>query len=51
VDYGETRLITVGYLDSRMVVCVWTPRDDGIRVISMRKANEREQAKYEQYLD
>lgn len=50
VDYGEARFITIGYLDYRMVVCVWTPREDGIRVISMRKANEREQAKYEQHL-
>jgi uncharacterized DUF497 family protein len=51
LDYGETRFITIGYLDHRMVVCVWTSREDGIRVISMRKANEREQAKYEQHLD
>ena len=50
VDYGESRFITIGYLDHRMVVCVWTPREDGIRVISIRKANEREQAKYEQHL-
>ena len=50
LDYGETRFITIGHLDTRMVVCVWTPREDGIRVISMRKANEREQAKYEQHL-
>ena len=50
LDYGETRFITIGYLDSRMVVCVWRPREDGIRVISMRNANEREQAKYEQHL-
>lgn len=50
LDYGEPRFITIGYLDSRMVVCVWTPREDGVRVISMRKANEREQAKYEQHL-
>jgi hypothetical protein len=24
-DYGETRFITAGYLDGRMVVTVWTP--------------------------
>ena len=25
IDYGETRLITGGYLDGRLVVTVWTP--------------------------
>ena len=25
-DYGEVRNITVGFLDRRMVVLVWTPR-------------------------
>ena len=42
-DYGETRYITVGFLDERMVVVVWTPRGKAKRVISIRKANEREQ--------
>ena len=45
-DYGEVRFITIGFLDSRMVILVWTPRDDAYRIISMRKANEREQAIY-----
>ena len=49
-DYGETRMVTVGLLDSRMVVIAWTPRGDTRRVISMRKANQREQAKYESRL-
>jgi len=47
MDYGETRYITIGFLDERMVVLVWTPRGDGCRVISMRKANDREKALYE----
>ena len=25
-DYGEARLITIGFLRGRMVVLVWTPR-------------------------
>ena len=29
-----------------MVVVVWTPRDENHRIISMRKANEREQEFY-----
>lgn len=45
-DYSEPRYITVGRLDERMVVMVWTPRGEARRIISMRKANEREQARY-----
>ena len=45
-DYGEDRFITVGFLDGTMVVLVWTPRDEAYRIISMRKANEREKALY-----
>ena len=44
--YGEDRFITFGLAGSRMVVVVWTPRDQSKRVISMRKANDREQARY-----
>ena len=45
-DYGEVRMITIGYLRDRMVVVCWTPRGDTRHVFSMRKANEREQEKY-----
>ena len=45
-DYGEDRYITVGFLESAMVVLVWTPRNDAYRIISMRKANERERQLY-----
>ena len=45
-DYGEDRFITIGFLDGAMVVLVWTPRAGAHRVISMRKANERERAVY-----
>ncbi|MDE0206456.1 MAG: BrnT family toxin [Candidatus Tectomicrobia bacterium] len=45
-DYGEDRFITIRFLDRRMVVLVWTPRNRDLRIISMRKANEREQALY-----
>lgn len=46
-DYGELRTITIGFLLNRMVVIVWTPRGENRRIISMRKANERE---YEDYI-
>ncbi|WP_439256863.1 BrnT family toxin [Lonepinella sp. BR2271] len=55
-DYGETRYISIGRLKSaKMVVVVWTYRPNSIRpthrrIISMRKANEREIRKYEQHL-
>jgi uncharacterized protein len=45
--YPERRFSTIGLLDGRMVVVIWTEADDGgRRVISMRKANDREQAKF-----
>ncbi len=50
-DYGEPRFITIGRLDGRMVVSVWTPRGAARRVISLRKANDREQALYGDRLD
>ncbi|MCY4399783.1 MAG: BrnT family toxin [Gemmatimonadetes bacterium] len=45
-DYGEVRYITIGFLDEAMVVIVWTRRDTAHRIISMRKANERERRLY-----
>lgn len=50
-DYSEPRYITVGRLDGRMVVMVWTPRGEARRIISMRKANEREQSRYAHRVD
>lgn len=49
-EYGEARFITVGLLHQRMVVMVWTPRGEARRIISMRKANEREQDRYQHRL-
>jgi uncharacterized DUF497 family protein len=45
-DYGEPRFITVGLLHARMVVIAWTPRGETHRIISMRKANDREITRY-----
>jgi uncharacterized protein len=50
VDYGETRFITVGYLDGRMVSIAWTRREGAYRIISMRKSNDREQKRYSSIL-
>jgi uncharacterized DUF497 family protein len=46
-DYPETRYVALGLLGNRVhVVCV-TPVSDGLRIISFRKANDREVRKYE----
>jgi uncharacterized protein len=41
-DYGETRFITAGRLDGRLVVMVWTQRDEARHVISMRHRHAKE---------
>ena len=50
-DYGETRIICFGYLDRRLVVVGYTPRGNSRHIFSMRKANEREQARIGPYLE
>ncbi len=45
--YPEQRFIAVGYLDDRLHVLCFSETDLGIRVISFRKANKREQKVYE----
>ena len=41
-DYGERRWRAIGKIDGRLHVLVYAVRDDTIRVISLRKANQRE---------
>ena len=48
--HDEHRFITVGYLDARLIVLVWTHRGEARRIISMRKANDREKAIYANHL-
>ncbi|MGH8559319.1 MAG: BrnT family toxin [Methylococcales bacterium] len=47
-DYGEARYIALGYIGERLYSLVFTVRDDVLRVISLRKANQREVRNYEQ---
>jgi uncharacterized protein len=47
-DYGEVRKIATGYIDGRLFVCVFTERKTAKRIISLRKANKREQHDYRQ---
>ena len=49
-DYGEDRFITLGQLAGRVVVIAHTPRGQKTRIISMRKANSREQKIYQERL-
>ena len=44
-DYGEVRIVCYGLLAGRMVVVGYTPRGADRHVFSMRKANDREQAR------
>jgi uncharacterized DUF497 family protein len=50
-DYRETRWITVGRLNRAMTIVVWTPRDGGRRIISMRKCNAKERKRYRARLE
>ncbi len=42
-DYGETRFITAGHLDRRLVVMVWTQRGEACHIISMRHCHAKEE--------
>jgi uncharacterized protein len=43
---GGERRVSIGYLDGRLIVIAYTIRQGNIRIISMRKANRREQVAY-----
>ena len=47
-DYGEARYIGFGHIRGRLMAVVFTEREPHIiRIISLRKANKREQARFE----
>ena len=46
--YSEKRYVATGFLDGRLHVLCFTPAMNGIRVISFRKANNREVKRHEQ---
>lgn len=50
-DYGETRMIAMGLIGPRLHVVVYTDRPAGRRIISARKANDREVSVYADHLD
>ena len=49
-DYGERRFVTAGLLGERVVVLVWTPRNNARRIISMRFSHGREEALWRQLI-
>nr|WP_184422036.1 BrnT family toxin [Rhodoblastus sphagnicola] len=49
-DYGEKRFQTYGVLGGRVVMLVWTPRNEARHVISMRHCHEREVRKVSEHL-
>ena len=47
-EYPERRFVATGLIAGRVHVLCFTPTARGIRVISFRKANDREVKRYEQ---
>jgi uncharacterized protein len=45
-NYGEDRYVSLGAVEGRCLVVVHTPRGEKTRIISARKANRREQDRY-----
>jgi uncharacterized DUF497 family protein len=45
-DYGERRYRALGLIGLRLHAAVYTPRGAGMHVISLRKANKREERRY-----
>ncbi|MBS0349815.1 MAG: BrnT family toxin [Proteobacteria bacterium] len=45
--WGSGHLVAVGFLGNRLHVLCFTPRKNGVRIISFRKANAREVKRYE----
>lgn len=45
-DYGETRFVTFGFLQGRVVAVVHTDTDETIRIISVRRATKNEQLEF-----
>lgn len=47
-DYGEARMLAIGYIGDRLHFVAFVERDGTRRVISLRKTNEREDRRYAQ---
>lgn len=47
-EYAERRFVAIGYLEGQLHVLCFTPMAEGVRIISFRRANEREVRRYEE---
>jgi uncharacterized DUF497 family protein len=47
-EHPERRFQALGYIEARLYMLVFTPRNGKVYVISLRKANSREVKRYEQ---
>jgi uncharacterized DUF497 family protein len=47
LDYQEKREWALGLIEDRLYVVVFTLRGEACRIISMRKANDRERERYD----
>ena len=45
-EYGEARMCAIGYVGLRLYVAVFVDRGEARRVISLRKANDKEVKRY-----
>jgi len=50
-NYGERRFLAVGQIQGRVMVAAYTMRGDAIRIISLRKGNQREQKSFSQAIE
>jgi len=46
--YIEQRFVAAGFIGHRLHILIFTPRHGKIRIISLRKANNREEQQYEE---
>jgi uncharacterized DUF497 family protein len=46
--YGEPRMCTFGFMQGQLICVIYTLRNEEVRLISARKANEREKRKYDE---
>ncbi len=49
IDYGEIRIVSTGFIHGRLCVVVWTQRGNKRHIISLRKANDKEQDRFENH--
>ena len=45
-SYGEKRYRAIGFIGDRLHAVVYSPRDGALRIVSLRKANQREEKRY-----